>query len=220
MGARATAEKCVPGCAFCRAVSRRCSSGVAAWAAAASSVAASASLRRQADSVVAIVGGLQVAGVGRGEAAGSLHGRAHRHLDAHALGDHHVNLPAGIDLDDREGVLGELDVVLGEPVEGLADAVPEACAVGVGGRGGGGHGAERRGAGLGGGGCQALADTAHHAGEQCIGEHLALLGDEGPGATELALGGHLAILLRITSDWPKYAPDALILPWPAIAATA
>ena len=46
-----------------------------------------------------------------------------------ALGDHHVDPAVGIDLDDREGVLGELDVILGRAVQRLCDPGAEAGTV-------------------------------------------------------------------------------------------
>ena len=111
----------------------------------------------------------------------------HRDLARGLCGsNHHVDLAAGIDLNDREGVLGELDVILGQAVQRLADPGAEAGPVGFG-AGGTGDSAERRGAVLRRRGRQALADAAHHAGQQRIGEHLALLGDQAPAHADLAV---------------------------------
>ena len=47
-------------------------------------------------------------------------------LDPHAFGDDDVDLASGIDLDDREGLLGQLDVVLRQAIECLADSAAQA----------------------------------------------------------------------------------------------
>src|SRR3990167_7555428 len=93
-------------------------------------------------SVVVIIGGFQVAVFGGGlsrarqRAGGGAAGTGvgvgrHGHVDAHALGDHNIDFAAGIDFNHRKRVLGELDVVLGQAVQGLADTGADACAVGV-----------------------------------------------------------------------------------------
>src|SRR5208282_721884 len=54
-------------------------------------------------------------------------------VDRHTFGQYHIDAASGVDLDHREGLLGERDVVLGQTIHGVPHAGAHASLEGVGG---------------------------------------------------------------------------------------
>jgi len=123
-----------------------------------------------------------------------------------ALREDHVDAAARVDFDHREDLLGEADVVLGEPVQGLAHAGAQTgfeLFAGVDGA----RGAQRRDRQRGGALREGVTDAAGHAGEQGVGEDLPLLGDQASAHAGLAvLAGHVALHRHV--DGRAVAGDA------------
>src|SRR2546430_5098009 len=109
-----------------------------------------------------------------------------RGLDHHAFGEYDVDHATCVDLDHGEYLLGERDVVVGEPVHRATDTATQTGLDGFA-RIGGGNRAEGRGGGCGVVLRERRTNPAHDAGQQRIGQQLALLGDEPPAHAHFAV---------------------------------